>query len=335
MNSAHHAILVRSEERLEPALSDELRAVFSPGESIVVKLHMGEPGNTTHLRPELAARIVAVVREAGCSARLFDTPVVYASPRASETGYLEAARRNGFTEKAVGAPVVVSDRGIDLVGRHMTYRAALEPIEADGVLLLTHFKGHICTGVGGAVKNVGMGCMTKATKGAIHAGGEPLYRNGCTACGACVENCPTGNVRLDDGRPRFDASWCPGCSNCVLSCPEQCIAPKSALFDTLLAEAAVLARGRYRKVYAVNVMRAMTKLCDCVADAGPVVAPDIGYVLSREMVAADLASLQILERETGSPDIFAAFNRKPSRFHVSEAARMSGMEEHVNVGEAG
>lgn len=335
MNSTHESILLRDEERFEQTLYDEVRSVFSRGDSIVVKLHMGEPGNTTHLTPQLAARVVAVLRDAGCAARLFDTPVVYTSPRSTGEGYLEAALKGGFVADAIGAPVTVSDRSVVLEGRHMTYRAAADPIEADGVLLLTHFKGHICTGVGGAIKNVGMGCMSRSTKGAIHAGGEPVYRSGCTSCNACVENCPTENVRLEDGRPFFDATWCPGCSNCVLSCPERCIAPKTALFDTLLAEAAVLARARYRKLYAVNVMKAMTRLCDCVADAGPVVAPDIGYILSREMVAADAASLDVLERETGSPDLFASFNRKPSRLHVREAARMSGMVERSAVREAG
>jgi len=335
MDTTHDAILIRTEERLEPALAEELRAVFSPGDSIVVKLHMGEPGSTTHLSPRLAARIVSVLREAGCEPRLFDTPVVYNSPRSTERGYVEAARREGFTTEAVGAPVTVSDRSIELRGEHMTYRAAAEPIEADGVLLLTHFKGHVCTGVGGAIKNVGMGCMSKATKGAIHDGGEPFYRGGCTSCGACVENCPTGNVRLDDGRPHFDATWCPGCSNCVLSCPEQCIAPKTAVFDTLLAEAAVLASSRYQKLYAINVMKDMTKLCDCVADAGPVVAPDIGYILSRGMVAADIASLDVLERETGSPDLFAAYNKKESRRHVREAARIGRVAQRVPVREVG
>lgn len=335
MRTTPDAILVRREENLERSLRAGLVSVFSPGETILVKLHMGEPGNTTHLQPELAARIVAVLKEAGCSALLFDTPVVYDSPRSSEAGYLEAARREGFLPEAIGAPVVVSDRGVPIEGARMTYTAAAEPIEADGVLLLTHVKGHICTGTGGAIKNVGMGCMSKATKGAIHTGGEPVYRGGCTECGACVEGCPTGNVRLEDGRPWFDAAWCPGCSGCVLACADGCIAPKTAVFDTLLAEAAVLARSRWKKLFAVNVMKSMTALCDCVADAGPVVVPDIGYVLSREMVTADLATLEILERETGEPDVFARVNKNGSRLHVREAARMSGIPERVVIGEAG
>jgi uncharacterized Fe-S center protein len=217
----------------------------------------------------------------------------------------------------------------------MAYELCSEPLEADGVLLLSHFKGHICSGMGGAIKNVGMGCMSKSTKGAIHAGGEPVYGDGCTECGACVENCPTDNIRLDRGRPFFDVSWCPGCSNCIISCPENCIYPKTANFDSLLAEAATIAFEKFGRSYAINVMQNMTQLCDCVADSGPVLADDSGFVCGADMISVDIASLDILERETGSKDLFAEYNKKSSRLHVEEAARLLGRDMEVTIKEIG
>lgn len=329
----HEAILVRGEDDFHDLLAEELGAVFSRSDSVAVKLHMGEPGNTTHIEPRLAARIVDVLARIGCAPFLFDTPVVYASPRGSEAGYRESARRNGFSQGSIGAPVVISDRSVQAAGRHMTYGVASAPLEADGVLLLSHFKGHICTGIGASLKNAGMGCVSKATKGAIHDGGEPVYQGGCTECGLCAENCPTGNVRLEGGRPFFDATWCPGCSNCVLSCPEGCLAPRTAVFDTLLAEAAVSACRGFGKTYSVNVMKKMTRLCDCVADAGPLVAGDVGYVCGRGMTAVDAAALEILARETGAPDLFQQHNRKSSWLHVREAARMDGTRLPVSIRE--
>jgi uncharacterized Fe-S center protein len=177
--------------------------------------------------------------------------------------------------------------------------------------------------------------MSKATKGAIHTGGEPVYHEGCTGCGACVENCPTENVRLENGRPWFDATWCPGCSNCISACPEECIRPKTAHFDSLLADAAVTAWKNFGKGYAINVMQKMTRLCDCVADPGPVLADDCGFVCGEDMVSVDIASLDILERETGKKDIFEEHNKVSSRVHVEEAARILGRDTDVTLKESG
>ncbi|MBN1884827.1 MAG: DUF362 domain-containing protein [Candidatus Krumholzibacteriota bacterium] len=327
----HTAYFTPDETVLSYYLTRRMRDVFSEGDRVIVKLHMGEPGNRHHIASGFAARVVAALTGAGCEAVVFDTPVVYRSPRSETASYLAAAAEHGFTREAIGAPIVVSDRSEAVDGTHMTYELALDPIEADGVLLLTHVKGHMCCGMGGAIKNVGMGCMSKKTKGAIHAGAEPSYTGGCTSCGTCVENCPTGNIRLVDGEPRFDVTWCPGCSNCVNVCPAACIEAKTAEFNTLLAEAAVLAHRRYRKTFALNVIRGITKLCDCVADAGPLLADDVGYVCADDMLTADVASLALIREHTGRNDLFLEHNLISPWRHVEAAARMMGRTTDVDV----
>ncbi len=324
---------IKDKNNLVGFLEKELSSVFSEGDSILIKLHMGEPGNRTHIKAELAKKVIDVLGSLGCKPFLFDSPVVYSSPRNNEAGYLESAARNGFTQESLGAPIVISNRSETFRGEYMAYEVCSEPIEADGVLLLSHFKGHICSGMGGAIKNVGMGCMSKSTKGAIHTGAEPVYGDGCTECGVCVKNCPTDNIRLEKGRPFFDATWCPGCSNCVIVCPENCISPKTEKFDLLLAEAATIAFEKFGKSYAINVMQNMTQLCDCVADAGPILADDSGFVCGADMVSVDIASLDILKRETGSDDRFAEYNKKSSYPHVEEAARMMGRDMEVMIRE--
>jgi uncharacterized Fe-S center protein len=326
---------IKHEDDLVGFLEKEFNDIFSEGDSILVKMHMGEPGNRTHVTAGLATKIIDVLVSRGCRPFVFDSPVVYSSPRNNEAGYLESAARNGFTKESLGAPVVISNRSETFRGELMDYEICSDPLEADGVLLLSHFKGHICSGMGGAIKNIGMGCMSKSTKGAIHTGGEPVYGDGCTECGACVENCPTDNIRLDRGRPFFDVSWCPGCSNCIISCPESCISPKTANFDSLLAEAATLAFQKFGKSYSINVMMNMTQLCDCVADSGPVVAEDAGFVCGADMVSVDIASLDLLRRATGSDDRFAEYNRKSSYPHVEEAARLLGRDMDVTIREIG
>lgn len=48
----------------------------------------------------------------------------------------------------------------------------------------------------------------------------------CTLCGHCVENCPAGNISLDQEGIHFD-DRCHACLSCIYGCPEQALAPKT------------------------------------------------------------------------------------------------------------
>ncbi len=329
---SREAMFIRTDDALTRFLGERIPAVFAAGDRVAIKMHMGEPGNTYHLSAPFVKLVVRALAGAGARPFVFDSPVVYRSARNNPKGYLAAAATHGFTEEVLGCPVVVSDESVAATGVHMTYRLCAAPLEADGVLLLTHVKGHDACGMGGAVKNVGMGCMARETKGAIHAGGEPaLSGEACTQCRACLEHCPTHNIKLETGGPCFGATWCPGCSNCALACPARCIVPKVAPFDELLAEGASLAHERFKKRYAVNVLRNLATHCDCMADAGPLLAPDVGFVCADDMVAADAATIETLAAKTGRGDLFGdRFTHSPWE-HVRAAARFTGRGTDVTV----
>lgn len=88
-------------------LKSELKGYFSG--SVAVKLHMGELGNKYFLKPVFVKKVVEILKEHGTKPFLFDSPVVYKSPRHFPKGYLLVARKHGFTEKKIGCPVIVSD----------------------------------------------------------------------------------------------------------------------------------------------------------------------------------------------------------------------------------
>ncbi len=44
----------------------------------------------------------------------------------------------------------------------------------------------------------------------------------CIGCGACAKLCPQGNIRMEDGKPKFGKS-CVGCMACAFSCPEDAL----------------------------------------------------------------------------------------------------------------
>ncbi len=298
-----------------PSLIAEMEKVFSPGDTIAIKLHMGEERNNTSLSPILARSIAKAIMEVGAKPFLFDSPVAYNSRRHTPEGYKELALARGFTPDYIGCPVVISNEAIPLEGSKATYGFCKVLSDVDGTCILTHVKGHMCTGFGGAIKNIGMGAMSRETKTLIHDGGKPVYRGGCTECMKCVEMCPTGNVRLAEGRPEFDVSYCTGCSNCSFVCEAGAITPAVDYFDMLLAEAVKLALPRMGRLLFINSMINITSLCDCAPDSGRILCEDLGHLVSRDICAIEKASFDMI-RERKGRDVFM------DEHHVSPAGHL-------------
>ncbi len=318
--------VIFSEELDKNELKQELEAVFDPGDKVAVKLHMGEPGNSYAFRPEDVKVYVETLKQIGAEPFLFDSPVIYSGPRHTSEGYQKVAEKKGFAEIA---PVVISNDSFVEKGL-IDYGVCTPPVEADGVLILTHVKGHPCSGFGGAIKNLGMGALTKETKGKIHSGGEPIYTEGCTQCGECVARCPNDHVRIEK-RPYFDQNWCCGCSNCAIFCPENAIKTKIATFDKLLAEGAHMAEKNYKKTYYVNVIKNLTKLCDCVSDPGEPVMGDVGFVMGRDIVSVEKASLDKINEKAGE-DVFREIHHKSPLKHIKEAQKLGMGELEYELG---
>jgi uncharacterized Fe-S center protein len=309
---------VDKEAEFLEALEKELGKTFLPGEKIAIKLHMGEPGNKTRLSIPFVKKIVDMLLRLGTKPFLFDSPVRYTSPRGTEEGYLKAAKEEGW--EAAGCPIVVSNDAVQLKGKYATYGVCKDLVDADGVLVLTHVKGHICSGFGASIKNLGMGALSKESKGIIHEGGEPEYVGNCTLCKECSKNCPTDNIRYED-RPFFDDNWCCGCSNCARVCKSGAIKPKLELFDKLLADGAVTASKNFKKAYYVNVIKNITEGCDCLSDPGEFIMEDVGFVISDKLTEADRVSFDVI-REKAGRDIFLEVIKKSPLIHIEAAEEL-------------
>lgn len=310
---------ISDEDKFLEVLKKELKNIFNPGERIAVKLHMGEPGNKTRLSIPFVKGIVDILLKLGTKPFLFDSPVKYDSPRNTEQGYLKAAKAEGW--ESVGCPVVVSNESVQLKGKYATYGVCKKLIEADGVLVLTHVKGHECTGFGASIKNLGMGALSKETKTMIHHGGEPKYIGNCQMCGECARACPTDNIRYENNRPYFDKNWCLGCSNCVLSCKYNAIKPNLETFDKLLADGAVTAKNSFKKSYFVNVINNLTQMCDCLSDPGKIVMEDVGFVIGDKLTEVDRESFDRINQKADK-DIFLEVNKKSPLIHIKAAEEL-------------
>jgi uncharacterized protein len=315
-------IFLKDESLLDTELKRELPKHFKAGEKIAIKLHFGEPGNITSLRPAFVKKVVDALKALGAKPFLFDSPVSYAGPRNTVKDYEKAVITMGFGEDKIGCPSVISDSTLIVKGKGLTYGTCKTLADADGVLVLTHVKGHFCSGFGGAIKNLGMGALSKATKQDIHDGGKPKYVGGCTLCGACEKSCPLDNIRYADNRPYFDKNWCCGCSDCVYACQFGALKTNSGYgFDYLLSEGAGAALKHFKKAYFINEVRRITKDCDCFGNPQKAITGDVGILLSDDIVAIDKASMDLINKAEGE-DFFLKVHKKSPILHIKEAEKL-------------
>ncbi|HJX69804.1 MAG TPA: DUF362 domain-containing protein [Dehalococcoidia bacterium] len=188
------------------------------GGSVAVKLHMGELGNITYIRPIFVRRVVDLIKRAGGKPFVTDTTSLYPGARDTEGKYLSSAASNGFVEESLGASVVIADgdgyEGVPVPVENIVRSCELKEVkvatkiyEAAFLLVLSHVKGHMLTGFGGAIKNLGMGCVTKEAKREQHRVNPPLLdESKCDGCEACVKVCPSETITLEDGKPKRDCA---------------------------------------------------------------------------------------------------------------------------------
>jgi uncharacterized Fe-S center protein len=315
-------------------LIEALSGSYGRGDAVAVKLHMGETNNRTALTPAFVRSIVAALKSIGAEPFLFDSPVIYKSRRDNAESYTALAHERGFTPEFIGCPIHISNDAMPLKGKKAEYFLCRDLTTTDGTLVLTHLKGHLCTGFGGAIKNIGMGAMSKETKGMIHNGGKPIYTFGCMACMDCVEMCPTYNVRMVEDHPEFDKTFCVGCSNCAALCEEGAIKPAIDHFETLLTEATALALPLMGKLLFINCLTNITELCDCVSNSGKLLCDDIGYLISRDICAVERASFDIIKKRAGK-DIFFDIHHISPLSHIDRMQSFLGGSKKYSIIEAG
>jgi uncharacterized protein len=281
---------------------------FSAGKKVGIKLHWGERGNKNFLHPDYAREVVRWLQASGIRPFVFDTTVLYSGGRRTGADSLKTAAEHGYTEDYLGCPIRIGDgmdgRGvIDLPGyRHFSSIQAGSIIrKADGFVIFSHFKGHMESSFGGAIKNIAMGIGSRAQKQRMHADAHPsLNPKKCNRCGLCVEVCPTGAAILLAGRnPIYDLRACIGCSQCIALCPQAALKiywdTDIRLFQERLVEtAAAIWREIGSKTVIINALLRVVAECDCMPGNHPVIAPDSGFLVGSHPVTADEASIRLI-----------------------------------------
>lgn len=277
------------------------------GKKVPVKLHMGEKGNPYFVKPELVKIVIDELKKVSAYPFLFDTTVAYHGSRYTKTEYASLAKYHGFTFKNIGCDVIIDDSGISTSVEGRDFEVANNLKNTTHIFAISHVKGHIQTGMGGAIKNFGMGGVTKETKIKIHDASYPVYsKDLCTYCGDCAEVCPFHAIKVNRDSWEYIETKCFGCSNCVDVCPAGALQTQEADLQFLLACSAKACLQDKTVLY-LNELKRIVKGCDCDPNAGPVICPDIGYLISDDPVAIDKASLDLINKV--KENIFKKINK--------------------------
>jgi uncharacterized Fe-S center protein len=286
-------------KKLGDALDNFSIQSFS-GKRVPVKLHMGEAKNKYFPKPDFVKLVVDELKRVDADPYLFDTTVAYPGLRSVKSGYKKLAKIHGFTEDKVGCGVEIDDKGIRVKIENKSYTVAKHIYESTHIFTLSHVKGHVATGMGGAIKNLGMGGVTKRTKIKMHHGSRPVYqKDKCTFCGVCAEVCPFTAISVEGKDWRRNPTSCFGCGVCIDACKDDAIVHRDADFQYVLACAA-LACVQNKNVIYLNELKRIARSCDCDPFAGPIICPDIGYLVSDDPVAIDKASLDLINDVKGN-----------------------------------
>jgi uncharacterized Fe-S center protein len=299
------------------------------GKPVPIKLHMGEPGNPYFLRPELAQLVVTEVRVAGGLPFLFDTVVAYPGERSHRRGYERVASLHGFTRDRVGCSVTIGDHGVRVVEADVALEVATQLHESDCMVVLSHVKGHIQAGFGGAIKNLGMGGVTKASKRRVHHMSVPVHdTEACTLCGRCVPACPSHALTIEGGWG-IDRRKCEGCGKCVAACTSGALRFEVMSLARGLAISA-MACVRNKDVVYVSSLHNIAENCDCDPAPGRILCPDIGYLVGTDAAAIDAASLDLVDRI--APEVFLRCTGVDPRAQVQYAVEL-GMDAQYSLRE--
>ena len=277
-------------------LLDYFKKHFKENTRVAIKMHMGEQGNKTHLKAEDVQPIIDILKELKTEPFIVETPTRYPGGRYTSEDYFNTARENGFKEEVLECPIIITDEGEDIRTPHMKFEVCKEMYDVEYMVVLSHVKGHGCSGFGAAIKNLSMGGATRKSKGDMHALGEPELCGECKLCKTCEKLCPFNAIKVDD-KWKLDTGLCFGCDICVDNCPHHVLKPKIASFDELLAEGAWASVHNKKKIIYINMLKRITQFCDCHADSGECVTDDIGVLIGENAVAIDQASLDLVNEQ--------------------------------------
>ena len=278
---------------------------------VAIKLHFGEPGNLAFLRPNWARTVADFVKERGGKPFLTDCNTLYVGGRKNALDHMDSAMLNGFNPMTTGCQIIIGDglKGSDevevpVVGGEYVKNAKIgrAVMDADVFISLTHFKGHEEAGFGGCLKNIGMGCGSRAGKMEQHNAGKPhVAQKHCIGCGQCRKICAHGAPIIENGKAHIDHDRCVGCGRCIAVCPKDAVRidwdETTTNLNCKIAEyTKAVVDGR--PCFHISLVIDVSPNCDCHAENDMAIVPNVGMFASFDPVALDMACVDAVNAQT-------------------------------------
>ncbi|MBN1802314.1 MAG: DUF362 domain-containing protein [Candidatus Lokiarchaeota archaeon] len=309
---------------------------INEGDKVAVKVHVGEALNTRYLRPDYVREVVTAIKEKGGIPTLVETHglglqvqtielscnyQICLTHRTNSSDHMKIAQLHGYTEEIIGAPIRFLDGEFGRKGKIQKIdgiqlkdvSVASELHDFDKIVVISHFKGHVQACFGGALKQLGIGCVSKRNKHLAHFPSLlKVDQDKCdmSKCNTqCVNICPVKAISIQNDKAFIDPDLCYGCFLCslkmgcpikgVIERPEMNSVPDMNLryIDNAMGVLASIGKEKFRYI---NFAFDVVQLCDCVSNPGVAIVPDLGIFGSKDPVAIDKACI---DAETNAPGL--------------------------------
>ncbi|MBQ7579029.1 MAG: DUF362 domain-containing protein [Clostridia bacterium] len=225
--------------------------------NIAIKLHSGEDGNQNYLTPVFWEKAINKI-----NGTVVECNTAYAGERNTTEKHLKLIRKHEWDKyfkfdlmDATGPDLVLPVKN----GKHLKENyVGKNMANYDGMIVLSHFKGHPMGGYGGALKQLSIGCASSEGKSYIHSAGT--NKNQYTLW----NNLP----------------------------------PQNAFLESMAEAASSVVDYFKGNMLFVNVMANMSVDCDCCAVAEDPCLKDIGVLASTDPVAIDRACVDLVKKST-------------------------------------
>ncbi len=280
---------------------------------VALKIHFGEYGNLSFLRPNYAKVVADIVKEQGGIPFLTDCNTLYVGRRKNAVEHMDTANLNGFSPMSTGCQIIIADglKGDDDVeipidGEYVKNAKIGRAIaDSDVIITLSHFKCHEQAGFGGALKNLSMGCGSRRGKMEMHSNSKPVVDDEkCRGCGKCARFCAMDAISYSQKKASIDHSKCVGCGRCVSVCPFDAIEPaydqSPQVLNAKIVEYA-MAAVKGKECLHVSFICDVSPFCDCHGENDVPVVPNVGILASKDPVALDKACIDLVQKQEMIP----------------------------------
>jgi uncharacterized Fe-S center protein len=180
-----------------------------------------------------------------------------------------------------------------------------------------------------------MGLASRSGKLDLHASISPkVKKEDCESCETCIKECPAGAISFDSNKKaEIDKGKCIGCAHCISICEAIKIPWSSVTSSELMERIDEYAKGilKEKKVIFINILKNITKDCDCFGIKQEKQTEDLGYLYSDDIVSAEQASFDLL-KETFKK-IYPAVDIQHQVDYAEEIGLGSRKYELIKLGE--